>query len=104
MKGQGYIEYDNLDAIISVGYRVKSKRGVAFRKWATSVLDDYLLKGYAENKRLLEAQGKTIELQARMISLMQFRRFCNIHNGNQELVRLLKSNIENYMLGDNNHN
>ena len=62
------VDYYNLDLIISVGYRVKSKRGVAFRKWATSVLNDYLLKGYAENKRLLEAQGKTIELQSRMIA------------------------------------
>ena len=62
------VDYYNLDLIISVGYRVKSKRGVAFRKWATSVLNDYLLKGYAENKRLLEAQGKTIELQTRMIA------------------------------------
>ena len=67
-KVQRLIEYYNLDIIISVGYRVKSKRGVAFRKWATSVLNDYLIKGYAENKRLLEAQGKTIELQSRMIS------------------------------------
>ncbi len=62
------VDYYNLDLIISVGYRIKSKRGVAFRKWATSVLNDYLIKGYAENKRLLEAQGKTIELQSRMIS------------------------------------
>ena len=62
------VNYYNLDLIISVGYRIKSKRGVAFRKWATSVLNDYLVKGYAENKRLLEAQGKTIELQSRMIS------------------------------------
>ena len=62
------VDYYNLDLIISVGYRVKSKRGVAFRKWATSVLNDYLLKGYAENRRLLEAQGKTIELQTRMIA------------------------------------
>ena len=65
---QRFIEYYNLDVIISVGYRVKSKRGVAFRKWATSVLNDYLLRGYAENRRLLEAQGKTIELQTRMIA------------------------------------
>ena len=66
---QRFIEYYNLDVIISVGYRVKSKRGIAFRKWATSsVINDYLLKGYAENKRLLEAQGKTIELQTRMIA------------------------------------
>ena len=65
---QRFIEYYNLDVIISVGYRVKSKRGVAFCKWATSVLNDYLLRGYAENRRLLEAQGKTIELQTRMIA------------------------------------
>ena len=62
------IEYYNLDVIISVGYRVKSKRGIAFRKWATSILNDYLLKGYAENRKLLETQGKTIELQTRMIA------------------------------------
>ncbi len=64
------IEYYNLDVIISVGYRVKSKRGIAFRKWATTVLNDYLLRGYAENKRRLEAQGKTIELQSRIIAHM----------------------------------
>lgn len=64
------IEYYNLDVIISVGYRVKSKRGIAFRKWATTVLNDYLLRSYAENKRRLEAQGKTIELQSRIIAHM----------------------------------
>ena len=64
------IEYYNLDVIISVGYRVKSKRGIAFRKWATTVLNDYLLRGYAENKRRLEAQGKTIELKSRIIAHM----------------------------------
>ena len=62
------VDYYNLDVIISVGYRVKSKRGIAFRKWATSILNDYLIRGYAENKRFLEAQGKTIELQTRIIS------------------------------------
>jgi DNA ligase (NAD+) len=44
----------SLDVIISVGYRVKSKRGVEFRKWANSVLKDYLLKGYALNNNLLD--------------------------------------------------
>ena len=62
------VAYYNLDVIISVGYRVKSKRGIAFRKWATTVLNNYLLRGYAENRKLLEAQGKTIELQTRMIA------------------------------------
>ena len=46
------IAYYNLDVIISVGYRVKSQRGVEFRQWATRVLKDYLLKGYAINHRL----------------------------------------------------
>lgn len=44
----------NLDVIISVGYRVHSLRGVAFRKWATSVLRSYLVKGYAINQRIRE--------------------------------------------------
>ncbi|GEM56208.1 DNA-binding protein [Flavobacterium branchiophilum] len=46
------IEYYNLDVIISVGYRVKSKQGTQFRIWATNVLRDYLLKGYAINQRM----------------------------------------------------
>ena len=46
------IEYYNLDVIISVGYRVKSKQGTQFRIWATHVLRDYLLKGYAINQRI----------------------------------------------------
>ena len=52
----------NLDVIISVGYRVKSKNGIIFRKWATKVLKDYLLKGYAVNQRRLEYLEKTIKL------------------------------------------
>ena len=52
----------NLDVIISVGYRVKSKNGVIFRKWATQVLKDYMLKGYAINQKRLEYLEKTIKL------------------------------------------
>lgn len=52
----------NLDVIISVGYRVKSKNGVIFRKWATKVLKDYMLKGYAVNHKRLEYLEKTIKL------------------------------------------
>lgn len=47
------IEYYNLDMIISVGYRVKSKRGIQFRQWANKILKDYLLRGYSINQRLL---------------------------------------------------
>ena len=50
------IKYYNLDVIISVGYRVKSKRGTAFRIWARNVLKDYLVKGYAVNQRIHREQ------------------------------------------------
>ena len=56
------VEYYNLDMIISVGYRVKSQNGVAFRKWATKVLKDYMIKGYAVNKNRLEYLEKTVKL------------------------------------------
>ena len=52
----------NLDVIISIGYRVKSKNGVIFRKWATRVLKDYMLKGYAINQKRLEYLEKTVKL------------------------------------------
>ena len=54
--------YYNLDMIISVGYRVKSQNGILFRKWATRILKDYMLKGYAVNQRRLEYLEKTIKL------------------------------------------
>ena len=56
------VQYYNLDMIISVGYRVNSKQGIVFRKWATRILKDYMLKGYAVNQRRLEYLEKTIKL------------------------------------------
>ena len=56
------IEYYNLDMIISVGYRVKSKNGIMFRRWANKILKDYLIKGYAVNNKRLEYLEKTINL------------------------------------------
>jgi len=50
------LTYYNLDAIISIGFRVNSKRGILFRQWANKVLKDYLLKGYSINKRLSELE------------------------------------------------
>ena len=50
------IPYFNLDMIISVGYRVNSKRGVKFRQWANRVLKEYLVKGYAVNERIRKEQ------------------------------------------------
>lgn len=50
------MDYYNLDVIISVGYRVKSQRGVQFRQWANRILKDYLVKGYAINEKLRREQ------------------------------------------------
>ena len=68
------VPYYNLDVIISVGYRVKSKRGTAFRIWARKILKNYLIKGYAINERMRKEQigelrqlvgmlGRTIQSQ-----------------------------------------
>ena len=54
-------KYYNLDVIISVGYRVKSKRGVEFRKWANSILKKYIIDGYAINEKRLQALEKTVD-------------------------------------------
>jgi hypothetical protein len=65
------IEYYNLDVIISVGYRVKSKQGTQFRIWATRVLKDYLLKGYAINNRMnrLEDHVESLKTKVDQIDL-----------------------------------
>lgn len=56
------VDYYNLDMIISVGYRVKWKNGIIFRKWANKVLKEYLLKGYAINEKRLAYLEKTVKL------------------------------------------
>ena len=58
-------EYYNLDVIISVGYRVKSKRGVEFRRWANSILKQYILQGYAVNQRRIQQLGEVIRIMKR---------------------------------------
>ena len=58
----------NLDIIISVGYRVKSKRGIIFRRWALERIKEYLIKGYSINEKRLEALNKTIDIQNRMLA------------------------------------
>jgi len=64
-------EYYNLDVIISVGYRVKSKQGTQFRIWATNVLRNYLLKGYALNQRMnrIETNVEELSREVNKISL-----------------------------------
>ena len=76
------IKIYNLDVILAVGYRVKSKRGIIFRKWANSVLKDYLIKGYAINERKLIALNKTVEIQNRMLA-------STLHIDNEELSNVV---------------
>ena len=56
------VDYYSLDVIISVGYRVKSKNGVIFRKWSNNILREYLIKGYTANQKRLEYLEKTVKL------------------------------------------
>ena len=64
------VNYYNLDMIISVGYRVKSKRGIQFRKWANSILKQYLLNGYAINAdRIMAYQSNILQLEANVINI-----------------------------------
>ena len=59
------VAYYSLDVIISVGYRVKSKRGVEFRRWANNVLKQYILKGYAVNQVRIKQLGEVIRIMKR---------------------------------------
>lgn len=61
------VDYYNLDVIISVGYRVKSPRGVLFRKWATNILKQYLTAGFAINEKRLAVLNKTVQIQSNII-------------------------------------
>lgn len=66
------IEYYNLDMIISVGYRVKSRNGIAFRKWANNILKQYLIKGYAIDSRRLDHYDElrnVVRLMSRALTL-----------------------------------
>ena len=62
------VQFYNLDVIISVGYRVKSQRGIEFRQWANRILKDYIIKGYAINDKRLQALQKTVEIQTKMLA------------------------------------
>ena len=72
------IKFYNLDVIISVGYRVKSKQGTQFRIWATNVLRDYLLKGYALNQRMNRIENNVENLSNEMSKI-------SLHLKTQEL-------------------
>ena len=83
-------KFYNLDAIISVGYRVNSKKATQFRVWATKTLKDYLVKGYAVNeKRLLEAESRFKELQTTVDFLRQKAKHELLTGQEQEILNLL---------------
>lgn len=69
-------EYYNLDVIISVGYRVKSKRGIVFCKWASSVLKQYIIQGYAVNNNRINQLGEVIQIMKKRKMLWIRTEFC----------------------------
>lgn len=62
------VSFYTLDVIISVGYRVKSRRGIIFRQWANKVLKQYLVQGYVVNEKRLKALNKTVQIQSEIIA------------------------------------
>jgi len=83
--GKSYsVEFYNLDAIISVGYRVNSKRGTQFRQWATKRLKDYLIEGVAINEKRLEQKNKEIQV---------------LHDG----IRIISRAIEDQVINNENY-
>lgn len=85
------IEYYNLDVIISVGYRVKSKRGVEFRKWANSVLKKYILQGYAVNNNRISQLGEVIQIMKRTESALDSKQVLTVIEKYSEALELLDS-------------
>ena len=62
------VQFYSLDVIISVGYRVKSQRGIEFRQWANKILKQYIIEGYAINEKRLQALERTVDIQTRMLA------------------------------------
>lgn len=90
------IEYYNLDMIISVGYRVKSKRGTAFRKWANSVLKQYIIQGYAINQNRMMQLGEVIRILKRTENSLDAKQVLSVierYNLALELLRFLYKGI-----------
>ena len=84
------ITFYNLDVIISVGYRVKSLRGTQFRIWATKVLRNYLVKGYAINRKRLSEQAQRLETLKKAISSISEKALLPVFKGQeQELLKLI---------------
>ena len=85
------VQYYNLDVIISVGYRVKSKRGVEFCKWANSVLKKYILQGYAVNNNRISQLGEVIQIMKRTESALDSKQVLTVIEKYSEALELLDS-------------
>lgn len=72
------VPFYSLDVIISVGYRVKSKRGIAFRKWANSVLKDYILKGYAVNNNRISQLNEVVRIMKRTDNMLDAKQILSV--------------------------
>lgn len=81
----------NLDVIISVGYRVKSQNGVVFRRWAKSILKQYLINGYAVNQKRIEQLGEVIRLLKRTQDALDSRQVLSVIEHYNEALNLLDS-------------
>lgn len=95
------IEFYNLDAIISVGYRVNSKRGTQFRQWATQRLKDYLVQGYAINENRLKQKQKEVEYLKTGIRILSRAIEAQQEDANIESLRLFAKGLE--LLDDYDH-
>ena len=84
-------DFYNLDVIISVGYRGKSKRGVEFRKWANSVLKQYILQGYAVNYNRIAQLGEVIKIMKRTQNELDSQQVLNVIQKYSEALELLDS-------------
>lgn len=83
------VAYYSLDVIISVGYRVKSKRGVEFRKWANTVLKQYILQGYAVNNNRIAQLGEVIQIMKRTENSLDSRQVLSVIEKYSEALDLL---------------
>lgn len=81
--------YYNLDVIISVGYRVKSKRGITFRKWANSVLKQYIIRGYAVNNNRINQLGEVIRIMKRTENVLDSKQVLTVIEKYSEALELL---------------
>ena len=83
------VDFYNLDVIISVGYRVKSQRGVEFRRWATSVLKEYLVRGYAVNRERIKQLGQTVEVMKRVANSLDTEQVLDVVKAYSSALDLL---------------